>query len=139
MIVLGDGTIVTVSISSIEGAVISVTNKGLNSISPEIAINLQSMTGVDIPVTTAFTYGTTVVSQGSTAVTTTLDWTVGALLQGEVATIDFPFTVVDNSLFPDQFQVKATNITADDNDTNDIGIRNFNVIKCADVLACLPE
>lgn len=137
MKIIANGSTLDITLDSAENAIITVSNDGLSSVNPVLHLNTEDLNGVDIPHTTAFTYENIVTSQGAAAIAgSVLQWPVGPLSPGSQATINYELEIVDVTLFPDKFRVHAVSITPDDNPDNDMTFRNFDVLKCDDVLAC---
>jgi len=137
MRVIGNSSVLTLSIDSIEGGAIKIKNTGLTNMTPVIDINIEDFAGTDIPITTAFTYDSIVPSAGSAAPAgAVLRFEPGLMVPDQEETVDFDITIVDITLFEHQFKVVATNTTVNDNPDNDIGYRTFNIIKCSDITLC---
>ena len=137
MLVIGNSSVLSILTDSAEAAVITVKNAGVDDITPILDITVEELNGADIPRTTAFDYTSINASVGSTSFPGLIfRWEPGLMVQDQEETIDFDLTIVDITLVAHQFRVVAVNTTPNTNLTNDTTFRNFDVIKCSDLLTC---
>jgi hypothetical protein len=136
MRVIQDGTTLNIATDSVEGGIITINNVGAtNKVGVTVDFTIEDNSGTEIN-TTNWSIVNETLSVGSIALDT---WTIGNLDAGNSETADFDIQIDVEANFPSRFILKATFTGSDDDSSNNIASRTFDVIKCGDVSDCIVE